>query len=319
MSSAAAAQPPHAVVVRAGADAGARSAWLTRENALVGGLLAIGFFALFFRWFVLQHQHSFGSPDWSHAYIVPLISGYIVWRRRRELAAIRPEVFWPGLAPLLVGVASYAYWVLGFPNHMLQGFSIVIALGGLVLLMTGPRALPILAFPIAYLAFGVTIAEMVMLKVTAKLQLVASAGANVLMKMLAPLFGYTVDLWGNVLTITKRSGEVIPLNVAEACSGLRMLVAFYALGAAVAFISCRHWWQRIALLLLAGPIAVLVNVLRVAFLGIASTWNPELSRGNAHMFIGVLWLVPAFLLFMGVVWALNRMVREQPAQTGGGS
>ena len=98
-----------------------------------------------------------------------------------------------------------------------------------------------------------------------------------------------------------------------------MLVGFFALGVAVAIVSCRHWWQRVALVLLAAPVAVLTNVLRVTTLGVASLYNQDLAVGDAHMFIGVLWLIPGFLLFMGITWALNRMVdqpeNKAPAQT----
>lgn len=292
-----------------GADVRGVAALLTPGNLVMAGLLAAAFLLLFFRWFLVQHAFAMNSPDdWGHVYIVPLISGYILWKRRDALLSMRSEVFWPGLPLILLGISCYFLFVItNYANHMFQGFAIVLTLAGLAILLLGPRMFPLLAFPIAYLAFGVTVSEMVMLKVTAQLQLMASWGSWVLLNVI----GLVTERAGNVLVITTSGGEEIPLNVAEACSGMRMLVAFYALGAAVAFIACRHWWQRIALLLLAGPVAIFVNVLRVAFLGVGSLWNPELAKGDAHMLIGVLWLVPAFLLFMGVVWALNRIVRDE--------
>lgn len=286
------------------------SAWASSANLLMAGALALAFVALFFRWFLFQNKHSWGSEDWSHAYVVPLIAGYAVWRQRVELARLSPTVFWPGLLPLVFGVVCYFSFVIFIRNHMLQGFAMILALAGLCLMMTGPRVFGRLAFPLAYLVFGVTIAEIVMLRVTYQLQIWATAGAQVFMSLLGPLFGFVTERAGNTLTVTTRAGESIPLNVAEACSGMRMVVAFFALGAAVAMLSCRQWWQRIALLLLAGPIAMFVNILRVTCLGVVSIYNPELSRGEAHMMIGVLWLVPAFFLFMGVVWALKKIAPD---------
>lgn len=301
----------------AGDPASAATArWAAHIDVAMSVMLAAGFIALFFRWFQKQHGLSFGNPDWSHAYIIPLISAFVVWRRRAELARIEPSVFWPGLAPLAFGVVCYYFFVIGVPNHMLQGFSVVMTVTGLALMMLGPRVFPLIVFPIAYLGFGVTVAQMVMEKMTAQLQLMASWGAWMLLNILGPVIGAVTERAGNVLTITTDDGSMIPLNVAEACSGMRMVVAFYALGVAVAFLSCRHWWQRIALLLLAGPVAVFVNVLRVAFLGLASMVDSDLAAGDAHMMIGVLWLLPAFLLFLGIVWALNRIVREGAAEKG---
>lgn len=266
--------------------------------------------ALYFRWFLLQNAHSAGSSDWSHAYLVPLISGYIVWSRRAAIARLTPTAFWPALAPLMLGVVCYFFFIAGIPNHMLQGFSLVLTIFGLTLLLLGPLMMQALFVPIGYLLFGVTIAEMIMLKVTYQLQIMASQGSYVLLNIIGPLFGAeSTGIAGNTLTIFRASdGAELPLNVAEACSGMRMLVGFFALGVAVAIVSCKQWWQRIALVILAAPVAVLTNVLRVTTLGVASLYNQEFAYGDAHMFIGVLWLIPGFLLFMGITWALNRMI-----------
>lgn len=285
--------------------------WATPGNLLIALLTLGGFLALFYQWFGFQHRFSWGSDDWAHAYVVPFIAGYAIWRERDLLADLTPRLYWPGVLPLMLGVVCYFFFVLGFPNHMGQGFAIVLSIYGLALLNLGPRITAILTFPIAYLLFAITISERVMGDITFQLQLIASKGAWVLLNMLQ----IHTELAGNTLTIFKSSGETIPLNVAEACSGMRMVIAFYALGAAVAFLSTKLWWQRIALLLLAGPIAVLVNVFRVASLGVLSLWDEEFSKGNAHMAVGLVWLVPAFLLFMFCVWALKRMVVE-PAPGG---
>ncbi len=303
--------PAHPAALRRAQDQDASAVWIAPATLAMAGALLVAFIALFFRWFLVQNRHSMEAPDdWGHAYLVPLISGYVIWRRREAISRLKPEAFWPGLLPLLTGIVCYFFFVIGFPNHMLQGFAMVLTLAGLALLTLGPRVFPHIAFPIAYLGFGVTIAQMIMLNVTTRLQFWASDGATVLLKMIGSASGFIVEQAGNVINITTKGGETIPLNVAEACAGMRMVVAFYALGAAVAFLSCKHWWQRIALLLMAGPIAVFVNVLRVAFLGLASMFDADLAAGDAHMLIGVLWLLPAFLLFMGVVWALKRIVAE---------
>jgi exosortase len=193
---------------------------------------------------------------------------------------------------------------------MFQGFAILVTIAGLVILLAGPRAFGVLVFPIGYLALGVTISESVMNLLTFKLKLLASAGSHHLLT----LIGIDNTLAGNLLQIYDDRGNAHPLNVADACSGMRMVIAFVALGVAVAFLSCRHWWQRIALLLLAVPVALLMNVLRVAVLGVLVLVNPEFSVGEAHTFIGTLLLIPAFGIFMACVWALNQMVVDDDAR-----
>lgn len=277
-------------------------------------LLLASFTAVFVRWLVRQFGVDGWSAnffeDWGHAYIVPFVSGWVVWKNRARIREAGPEVCWAGLGVMMLGIVSYVYFTTGFPNHMFQGFAMILALAGLLLLMLGPRVFPMLVFPLGYLAFAVTISQMIMLKITFGLKLLASQGAWAILN----LVGVDTDLKGNILEV-HHDGIVSPLNVADACAGMRMVVAFVALGVAVAFLSCKQWWQRIAVVLLAVPVSVGMNVARVAVLGIATLFNPELASGGAHTFIGTLLLIPAFFVFMGCVWLLQRMEPDDAAPT----
>jgi exosortase len=275
------------------------------------GLLAAAFIALFYRWFLAQAQHSAGSmEDWGHSFVIPLIGGYMVWQHRRQILLTPPTTFWPGLAPMLLGVVCYLFFIVGVANHMLQGFAMLLTLAGMSLLLMGPGLFRYVFLPISYLVFMITIAEQVMIKLTFQLQQVAAIGAWMVLKLISLVGGFMVDISGNTLEVGGNK-----LNVAEACSGMRMVIAFVALGAAVALFSCRHWWQRTALILLAAPVAVFNNILRVATLGLLSLKWPTLTVGQAHMFIGTLLLVLGLGIFMGIVWALNRIVVEPENRT----
>jgi exosortase len=111
-------------------------------------------------------------------------------------------------------------------------------------------------------------------------------------------------------------GTLHPLNVAEACSGMRTLMAFLAIGVAMAALGLPRWWQR-ALLVLAGvPISLFVNVLRVSSLGLLSMLDSNLSAGEFHSMVGLVWLVPAFLLFLGAMWVIGNIVVDDPSEAG---
>lgn len=285
---------------------------VTARGGVMIAILAGVFIALFYRWFIKQGQHSVAFlQDWGHAFAIPLISAYLVWREREALARIRPSVFWPALAPLMLGIMTYFAGVVTIRNHMVQGFAIVLTLFSLTLLLTGPRQIRYLFVPIGYLVFAVTIAEAIMLAITFKLQLIASQGGYILLSVIGQGLGlwdwFAVTVEGNRLDI-HHAGETIPMNVAEACSGMRMVVAFLALSVAVALLSCREWWQRVLLILLAAPVAILMNVVRVGVLGIVSLYDPDLASGDAHIVIGTILLVPSLLLYLGIVWVLNRIM-----------
>lgn len=280
-------------------------------NLVLLGLMVAAFAGVFYRWIWRQlGPEGFSwshSEDWGHAYIVPLISIYYVWKHKAAFDRNPPTAFAPGLSVMLLGVATYVYFTTGYPNHMFQGFALILALAGLLLFVLGPRVFPVLVFPLAYLGFAVTISEMVMLKITWGLKLLASQGSYVLLI----LCGVDTELHGNILHV-HHDGEVTPLNVADACAGMRMVVAFIALAVAVAFLSCRQWWQRVAVMMLALPVALLMNIVRVAVLAAATLVDADLSVGGAHTLIGTLLLVPAFIVFMTCVWALKKMAPDEP-------
>ena len=287
---------------------------LTPEGALILGLLLAAFFGLFFRWFRIQHLISSTQiEDWGHAYIIPLLSGFLVWKYRDQIAAIRPTIFWPGLAPFALGIVSYFWGVVGIKNHMFQGFSIILTITGLCLLMLGPRIARYVFLPAIFLVFSVTVSERIMIDLTFPLQLAASQGGYFVLSVVGAFAGFTVDVHGNLIDIIDSSGKAHPLNIAAACSGMRMVVAFFALAGATAILGCSVWWQRVALMLLAAPVAIIINTGRVAILGLLSLWDSELASGDAHTAIGTFLLIPGLMLFLLVIWALNKIIKPEGA------
>lgn len=281
-------------------------------------ILGVGFLAFFHEFFARQAKFSIERPqDWGHSFLVPLISGYLLWRDRETLMSSRARVFWPGLMPLVLGLVCYPFMLLGIKNHMFAGASMILALFGIVLLLAGPSVMRAAFLPIAYLAFGVTISEQVMIILTTKLQSVAASGGVLTINILGQVYDlfasntFFAERSGQTMTVVTPAGTQIPLEIAAACAGMRMVVAFAALAGAVALMQCCHWWQRTALLLLAIPVAVFMNVLRVAALGLASMYNPNFASGDVHMMIGTVILIPGLGLFMLIVWMLNRSVTDE--------
>lgn len=280
---------------------------LSPANLAMAAVLSVGLAALFFRWFLKQAEFSWRqTEDWGHAFFVPVIAGYLVWQRRRQIAQATPGVFWPGVLPVLVGILGYLTFSIGpIPGvHMGQGLFVILTLWGVALTLLGPGVARWLILPAAYLVFMITVSEGVMLRLTWPLQLLASQGAYIALGVIGMVFGFSVDVDGNVLTVISSNGQVHPLNVAEACSGMRMVVAFIALAGAVALLSTREWWKRITLMALSIPVALLMNVARVAILGLATLKDSNLAAGEAHTLIGTLLLIPGLGLFLAVGWAL---------------
>ena len=302
------------------ASAAASSAFLeitSRQAWIAGAAFALGYLLTFWDFLRSQAVHAVTQPsDWGHTLLIPAISGYFVWLKRDELLAEPFRPSWWGIGVFVMGLSIYMLAAFGPPavqHHNVRGFGAALALLGGALAVFGLRSFRLLWFPWAYwLVFGQTISERLLSRVTERLQDWSAVGADILMNT----FGIDVERVGNVLTIHFSDGTSHPLNVAEACSGMRTLMAFLAIGVAMAALGLTTWWQRTALVLAGIPISLFVNILRVTSLGLLSIIDPNLSAGEFHSMIGLVWLVPAFLLFLGAMWVIRNLVIDEGSGAG---
>ena len=300
------------------ATAGASVELSARTIAVAASVFAVGFVLTFWEFFRYIVTQAIGAPsDWGHTLVIPFISGYFVWLRRKELLAQPFRPSWGALGLFVLGLAIYMFSAFGPPaaqHNNIRGLGCGIALLGAALSVFGASSFRWIWFPWAYwVVFGQSISERVMSKVTERMQDWSAVGADVLLNTV----GIDTERAGNVLTVHMSDGTLHPLNVAEACSGMRTLMAFLAIGVAMAALGLPRWWQR-ALLVLAGiPISLFVNVLRVASLGLLSMVDSNLSAGEFHSFVGLVWLVPAFLLFLGAMWVIRNIVVEDATPSSG--
>lgn len=300
---------------------------ISREGWL--WIVALGGLFVLLHWNILRRMFfiALDDNDWSHALVIPAISAFYIYQQRYKLAAMRRRLCWWGLPLMLFGLFGFAAGIYPIRNDMAQGYSMILTLMGLALLLLGPRMMTILWFPVAYLIFGIKVSERIWGRLAAFLQLVAAECATAVLQLCAAISGYfTVAVEGSTITlgipqtingITRYVPE--KLNVAEACAGLRMLMAFLALGVALAWLWERPWWQRIIMVLLAVPIAVAVNVGRVTILGLLYLYDPEMAAGDFHTFVGMLMLIPAAMLFLLLGWVLDRIIIKDKSKRQGAS
>lgn len=285
-------------------------AWLP---TVLGGAALLAIFAWFFSDFLMSQVRFAISAqaDWGHTLIIPFIAAYLAYFNRERLAQAGFRTTWIGLVPIILGAAAYMVCAAGPPtlrHHNLLGASIGLSVIGIALLFCGWRAMRWLWFPLLFMiVFSQTISERFLNIVTFRLQDITARGGAILLSLFLD-----VDRSGNTITIFN-NGESIPLNIAEACSGMRMLMAFLALGTVMAYTGLRHRWQQVLLVLLGVPTAIFVNILRVCTLGVLTMFDAGLAAGDFHSFIGLLWLLPAFLIYMGLMWIISHMVIDEPS------
>ncbi|HEY1628577.1 MAG TPA: exosortase/archaeosortase family protein [Tepidisphaeraceae bacterium] len=214
-----------------------------------------------------------------------------------------------GLGTLLFGLAVCMYGIYPGQNDWLKDFGMVITIFGVVLTLCGWEVMKVAWFPILFLICALPWPGLVYSKVAMPLQqLAATVAVNVLQVCgVQAIRSGTKIIMGDGVTTPLRT-----LNVAEACAGMRSLMTFISLGAALAFLSSRPLWEKFVITLSAIPIAIFCNVMRVTGQGLLDHyWSHDVSEGFAHQFVGLVMLVPAFFLILLVGWLLDQIFIEE--------
>jgi exosortase len=271
--------------------------------AVVGALLGVLYFAsvqfLTIQWY--------SDASWSHGFAVPLIAVFFIRLKWDLLKQLPVRGSWIGLPVLLAGILGQVLFRATGVMHM-SNLSMLPTLYGLVLFVFGWDHLKILWLPVSYLAFMIPPPSPLYVAATTPMQeLAAKIGV-----LLCPLFGVSAIRMGTVIQVT-RGAVTESLNVAEACSGMRMLIAFFALAVLLAYRTSRPMWQKVFLAGCALPIAILCNSLRVALTGVLVIYGgKQWGHGSTHEYVGLLMLGPALVMQLGVAWALDMAFIEEP-------
>lgn len=239
------------------------------------------------------------DPDYSHGFLIVPLALYFAYERKYDLEEAPIAGSWWGVIPLLIGLALLSFGQLGsLLTPLRAGF--VFTLMGLVLLILGWAVFRILLFPLSFLLLMVPLPESLVNVVAFPLQLIAAKWAVAALHMLS----IPVLLEGNIIHLA--SGD---LFVADACSGLRSLMALLTLGVVFAhFFRRGHLVQQLILVVSAIPIAIFVNAIRVALTGLlAHAYGFDAAGGFIHDFQGLITFSIAFLLLLGEAKILAKM------------
>jgi exosortase len=223
------------------------------SGAPAAGALGLGL--LWVYWPTVANLASRWSSDsqYSHGYLVPLFALYLLWFRREHFAAARCAPSWWGLPLLLLALALHfagTYICLDW----LSAASLLPCVAAVFLLVGGPPALQWAWPAILFLIFMVPLPFRAEVALAHPLQALATRASTYTLQTL----GFIAYSEGNVI----RLGSV-RIGVVEACSGLSMLVIFFALSTAVVLLVRRPWYEKVLIFFSAIPIALAANVARI--------------------------------------------------------
>ena len=252
--------------------------------------------------------------NWSHGFLIPLFSLYFINQHRRQILNVQTKPNYLGLFFMICLIVFYPLNIVHFQYGYFRPLSMIATLGAIVLFLGGWRLIKYTWLPIGFLVFAVPLPARYYVKITMPMRQIAAKIAGVLLDMVSQI---ETTVTGVIIEVIYKGQQIKPsLNVAEACSGMRLLMAFLALGVAMAYLHYRPVWQRIILLACTIPIAIFCNIVRVTATGfIYVLIHPRYTQGIYHNALGMVMLPLAFALYGFIAWFMSSVVMEetQPA------
>lgn len=239
------------------------------------------------------------SDEYSSGMLVPFLAAYVIWSRREDIgsAKLRPALFWGvaalALAQMCRGFGLYYMYQSG------ERLSLILSVAALVLLITGWQYLGKLWPVLIFLCLMLPWPNRIQAAISLPLQRWSTSSAVFCLE----LGGWEVVRSGNTIEI-----EGVPLFVAEACNGLRMITAFFVISALVVLLTRRSWWEKLIVLLSSVPIALLCNTVRLGVTAMLYTVvENETGRKLIHDWDGYAMMPLALAMVVGELWLLMRL------------
>jgi exosortase A len=283
-------------------DSDTRSPRLEQRNALLMlAVLVLAYAAVFWPSLASMAAIWWRSETYAHGMLIPLISVWLVVRKRSQLTGLDLGPDWTALIPLL---GLCLVWLLALAADVLavEQMAATLILIALVIVALGRKLAWTLAFPLAYLIFAVPFGD----RLTPFLQQIT---ADITVQALQ-LSG--IPVYSNGLFIEIPSGR---FEVAEACSGLRYLIASVAIGTLYAHLTYRRLRSRLVFIAASVLVPVLANGIRAYLIVlIAHLSDMKYATGIDHLIYG--WLFFGLVMLL-MFWVGNWWRDPEPALNPG--
>ena len=228
------------------------------------GMLSIACFIYAYHGTFLWLYERYTNPGshYSHGFLIPFISGYLIWKRKNQLGEVVPSSSGVGLALMVLALLIHvgSVWTHIF---FASGFSILLLLVGFSLYLYGTEFTRKIAFPLGFLVFMFPLPMRTISAISFPLKLIVADAAASSIKSV----GILLLREGAVIHLANTS-----LTIGDPCSGIRSLISLLALGALIAYISQTTMVKKATIFLAAIPIAIFTNILRVCALILAANW-----------------------------------------------
>ena len=274
-------------------------------------LIVGGLFTYLFHNEINNIVHTWYTDNsWSHGFLIPVFSLYFINQHKREILNVPIKPSYLGFVFLIFAIFFYPFNIVQLQYGYLRPLTMIATLGAVVLFLGGWRLIKLTWLPIGFLIFAVPLPQRYYVSMTMPMRHLSAAVAAALLNLVN---GVEAVVNGVVIDVIYMGRQLEPsLNVAEACSGMRLLMAFFALGVAMAYLHYRPLWQRLILLISTIPIAIFCNVIRVSATGFIYVFvHPKYTQGVYHDMLGILMLPLAFALYGLLAWFMSSLFIDE--------
>ena len=175
---------------------------------------------LYYRGFVDLVTRWDNQEEYSHGYLIPIVSLFLLWLKRDEFYKLNFQGSWAGI--VLVTISLLIYFLGDLSTiYLVVHYSFVLLLFSLLVAYFGWRGARVLWAPVFFLIFMIPLPPFLHNMLSSKLQLLSSELGVSFIR----LFDISVFLEGNVIDL-----GTMKLQVVEACSGLRYLFPLTSFG-----------------------------------------------------------------------------------------
>ena len=254
------------------------------------------------------------DSSWSHGFLIPFFSLYFLNQNKKEILSLETRLNYFGLICLILcSIVLYPIILFRLKFGYAQQLILIPTIGSILLLFGGLKLIRYTWLPVFFLIFAIPLPASIYNDITIPMRKFAALLATGLLNLVN---GLDATVSGVVVDVVYKGVRLEPaLDVAEACSGMRLLMAFLALGVAMAYLHYRPMWQRLILLASTVPIAILSNVVRVTITGfIYILWDPKYAQGIYHDMLGMMMLPLAFSLYGLVAWFMANLFEEEKSK-----
>jgi exosortase len=268
---------------------------------ILWGILAVSFILCYLPTFLwLNGKFSGQDSYYSHGYLVPFITAYLIYLKRSELKAIRPSSSLAGLWLIISALIIHVLGEIAVINFV-SSFSMVLYIAGAVLYLMGREFSEKIAFPVLFLIFMCPVPDNIInwaalpmksLSTTLALKLVDLSGIPYIRE------GFKINFAASTFV------------VGTPCNGMRSLISYLALGFLFLYFIRPRWWKSIIFLFIIPVISIALNGLRIAILlFIANSYGQEAASPESYLHDGSGIFV--FIIGIALLLIISRKIENE--------